>query len=266
MKARWLMTERNAPVAGVSSGAHQAWASLNLGGHVGDSPEAVAENRGRLGAHLRAQGGLNVHYLHQVHGTDVTALDRLDLAPGAAVPSADAAWTSQPGPVCTVLVADCLPVLLQACDDRGDAVAVAAAHAGWRGLAAGVLESTMAAVTQGLNAAPAHWRAWLGPCIGPQAFEVGDEVRQAFVDAQGPAAAQAFRLHPVAQGKWLANLPQLARERLASLGLSLTEIGGNDASPAWCTVSNPSRFFSHRRDAARLGTSGRMAACIWLVP
>jgi YfiH family protein len=147
------------------------------------------------------------------------------------------------------MVADCLPVLF--CDAAGHQVA--AAHAGWRGLLGtqgqGVLEAAVAcfASTQGLM-------AWLGPCIGPTAFEVGDEVRAAFV-AASPDAADSFK--PGATGKWIADLQALARQRLAALGVK--RLFGNDGSAAWCTVQNPSRFFSHRRD----GVSGRMAACIW---
>jgi YfiH family protein len=151
------------------------------------------------------------------------------------------------------MVADCLPVLF--CDARGEQVA--AAHAGWRGLLGvqgrGILEATAstfaASETKGLM-------AWLGPCIGPQAFAVGEEVRSAFMHC-APTAADHFKAQP--GGKWLADLPGLARQRLQALGI--TRVYGNDGSQAWCTVANPSRFFSHRRD----GVSGRMAACIWRV-
>jgi len=148
------------------------------------------------------------------------------------------------------MVADCLPLLWT--DSRGSVVA--AAHAGWRGLAGtrglGVLE----ALVQALQVPPADLMVWLGPCIGPDAFEVGDEVKAAF-EAGQPAATACFR--PLAAGKWLADLPALARLRLQALGV--TRIYGNDGSLPWCTVSNPSRFFSHRRDRI----SGRLAACIW---
>jgi YfiH family protein len=154
---------------------------------------------------------------------------------------------------CTVMVADCLPVLF--CDAQGRQVA--AAHAGWRGLLGiqgkGILEQAIATFgTQGAEGL----LAWLGPCIGPQAFEVGDEVRAAFVAAT-PGAAACFK--PLSAGKWLADLPGLARQRLSALGIARTY--GNDGGQDWCTVSNPSRFFSHRRD----GVSGRMAASIWRV-
>jgi hypothetical protein len=198
--------------------------------------------------------------MNQVHGVQVA-----HLAPGLADGfTADAAVTAQPGLACTVMVADCLPVLLT---DAGG-TAVAAAHAGWRGLAAGVLEQTLtsfralapvhqaqAAIENGAN----QLLAWLGPCIGPDAFEVGAEVRAAFVDGDAGAAA-CFR--PGRAGRFLADLPALARRRLAALGV--TQVYGNDGSPPWCTVTQRERFFSYRRDQASLGGSGRMAACIWL--
>jgi polyphenol oxidase len=216
--------------------------SLNLGDHVGDTPEAVAENRRRFGAQLHARPV----FMKQVHGWQVAKLD-------VRTPDdieADACWTDEAGVACTIMVADCLPVLLT--DASG--AQVGAAHCGWRGLAGaqgqGVLEALHAAMALQGDAL-----AWLGPCIGPEAFEVGAEVRDAFV-ATDTGAASLFRPH--APGKFLADLPGLARRRLAALGI--TRIYGNDGSPAWCTVSNPSRFFSHRRDRI----SGRFAASIWL--
>lgn len=210
--------------------------TLNLGQHVGDEPAAVAENRRRLRAVLPAEPA----WLQQVHGTQVLRLDggRFDVPP-----EADAAWTAQPGVVCAVMTADCLPVLF--CDVSG--TRVAAAHAGWRGLAAGVLEETVVA----LATPPGDLLAWLGPAIGPDAFEVGDEVRQAFV-ADDPGAAAAFR--PGEPGKWLADLFALARRRLARAGVTRVFGGG------LCTVSDPTRFFSHRRDRR----SGRQASLVWL--
>jgi YfiH family protein len=153
------------------------------------------------------------------------------------------------------LVADCLPILL--CNADGSRVA--ALHAGWRGLAGkdglGVVEAVWLMLNSGPGgAAHSGVMAWQGPCIGPSAFEVGDEVRAAFV-LHGAEAAACFT--PLGAGKWLANLPALARQRLRALGV--TAVYGNDGSPAWCTVANPSRFFSYRRD----GVTGRMAACIW---
>lgn len=252
--------------------------TLNLGDHVGDEPRAVQANRSVLqGALADDTPGTRAVFLQQVHGTGVAALH-------AALPDgtcADACLTAAPGLACTVMVADCLPILLTDLQGR----AVAAAHAGWRGLAGqggvGVIEAvfndfsalvlsgkapaamlsvaTMEASAARPRSLAADMLAWLGPCIGPQAFEVGAEVRAAFC-AHDPAAAQHFT--DQGGGKYLADLAGLARQRLAALGI--TRVYGNDGSPDWCTVSQPSRFFSHRRDSAALGGSGRMAACIWL--
>lgn len=229
--------------------------SLNLGRPSGDDAPAVDTNRARLQAAL----GVTPTYLSQVHGVDSVEL-RGPAEPG--VIEADACSSATPGVVCTIRVADCLPVLFT---DRAGR-AVAAAHAGWRGLANGVLESCFEQFMQLLarqgedaRSVAAQTLAWLGPCIGPQAFEVGPEVRTAFVDQDGAAAA-CFAPQPA--GKWLADLPALARLRLRRIGVD--HIYGNDGSAAWCTVNNPLRFFSHRRDNLVLGGSGRMAACIWL--
>jgi YfiH family protein len=226
--------------------------SLNLGDHVGDEPEAVAANRRVLAQAI----GARPLFLSQVHGTRTVTLD--DDTPDGSV--ADACVTRVPRLACTVMVADCLPVLF--CDRAG--TTVAAAHAGWRGLAGaegtGVLEEALrhflavARIDRGEVAA--QTLAWLGPCIGPDSFDVGAEVRAAFM-ANDAAAGRHFRPH--APGKWLADLPALTRQRLAALGV--TEVHGNDGTPGWCTVADGSRFFSHRRD----GRSGRFAACIWLV-
>lgn len=237
-------------------GVSQApYASLNLGTHVGDDAHAVAHNRERL----RQCIGLSPLYLDQVHGTQVL---RLPQAPTDGV-CADGSATSAPGVVCTVMVADCLPVLLS--DHRG--TWVAALHAGWRGLlgldGVGVLEQGVASYGQHILAlasadiasVASDLIAWLGPCIGPTAFEVGEEVRLAFVSADADAT-QCFQA--LGGGKWLADLPALARRRLHACGVR--QVYGNDGSLPWCTVSNPGRFFSHRRDRI----SGRMAACIWL--
>jgi YfiH family protein len=220
-------------MGGVSAGP---FASLNLGDHVGDEPAAVAENRARLvrGLALPAEP----RWLKQVHGT--CALDAAAAVTGC---EADATFASLPGIVCAVLTADCLPVLF--CDRAG--TRVAAAHAGWRGLAAGVLERTVDA----LGAAPADVLAWLGPAIGPQAFLVGEEVRTAFL-SQDQATAAAFRPHR--EGRWLADLYALARRRLSRHGVDAVYGGG------LCTFSDPMQFFSYRRD----GTTGRMASLIWL--
>ena len=215
------------------------WDTLNLGDHVGDDPLAVAENRRRHAVQL----GARPVFLKQVHGRGVVRVDAG--APDGA--EADACWTDERGIACTMMVADCLPVLV--CDRAGRFVG--AAHCGWRGLAGGVLEALHAAMAAG---GAGELSAWLGPCIGPAAFEVGPEVRAAFV-CDDAAADALFRPH--VQGKYLADLPGLARTRLAALGVRA--IHGNDGSAAWCTVSNPSRFFSHRRDRV----SGRFAASIW---
>ena len=215
--------------------------SLNLGTHVGDMPRAVAANRSML----RDVLGVRPVFLEQVHGVEAVVLD--DAMPDGAC--ADACIALRPGIACTVMVADCLPVLFaSACGTR-----VAAAPAGWRGLAAGVLERTLErlAVHGGR-----HPFVWLGPCIGPRAFEVGDEVKAVF-ERHDPSTATCFRATG-APGKWWADLPMLARKRLAAARVQA--IHGNDGSDMWCTASNPLRFFSHRRD----GVGGRFAACIWL--
>jgi YfiH family protein len=215
--------------------------TLNLGDHVGDDAAAVAENRRRYAASL----GARPVFLQQVHGRGVVRLtaDTPDAS------EADACWTTERGVACTMMVADCLPVLLA--DAAG--TIVGAAHCGWRGLAGGVLEALCAEMARA-GASASALSAWLGPCIGPEAFEVGPEVRAAFAD-QDAGTAMLFHAHGPA--KYLADLPALARRRLAALGI--TAIEGNDGSRAWCTVSNPSRFFSHRRDRV----SGRFAASIW---
>lgn len=237
-----------------AGGVSQApYDSLNLGDHVGDDPVAVAKNRRRWGLELGC--AVQIRYLRQVHGCAAVEFDEH-------VPDdveADACWTNQAGRACTVLVADCLPILL--CDRQGRVVA--AAHAGWRGLAAGVVESIVARLASNLPGG-AQILAWLGPCIGPRAFEVGEDVRRAFLTAAGidqDAAAACFE-RGVAAGKWWCDLAALARRRLCAAGVG--DVAGNDGSDTWCTVTQSSRFFSHRRDALRLGGSGRMAASIWL--
>jgi YfiH family protein len=209
--------------------------SLNLGDHVGDEPQAVAENRRRLrrGLALPAEP----RWLSQVHGS--CSVDAVQAAAGC---RADAAYTAEEGVVCAVLTADCLPLLL--CDRQGRRVA--AVHAGWRGLLEGVIEQTVARMGVGDGLL-----AWLGPAIGPQAFEVGEEVRTAFV-AVDAAAGDAFV--PSASGRWLADLYRLARQRLARAGV-LAVYGGD-----LCTFSDAERFYSYRRD----GRTGRMASLIWL--
>jgi YfiH family protein len=178
-----------------------------------------------------------------VHGAEVL---RLQAGAQTLAQPADAAITTDAGIACTVLVADCLPVLFAAPQGRG----VGAAHAGWRGLAGGVLEATVAALCDAAACPPSELLAWLGPCIGPRQFEVGADVLEAF------AGATHFVPRPRADGamRWLADLPGLARERLRAAGLS------NVSGGAWCTVEDGSRFFSFRRD----GVTGRMAAAVWL--
>ena len=221
-------------LGGVSTGPY---ASFNLGDHVGDDPAAVIANR-RLLAEALALPAVP-HWLRQVHGTHVMRVSGMVTTEPL---EADGAWTDEIGVVCTVGTADCLPVLF--CDLAG--THVAAAHAGWRGLAAGVLEATVAA----LDVAPDRLLAWMGPAIGATAFEVGPEVREAFLRID-VAAAAAFRPGP--GDRWRADLTLLARQRLNRLGVN--GVWGGQ----WCTASDPDRFFSYRRD----GVTGRMATLIW---
>ncbi|TVQ43254.1 MAG: peptidoglycan editing factor PgeF [Gammaproteobacteria bacterium] len=259
MSAGWLWADwplAGRVQAGVSTreGGVSAppWGALNLALHVSDRPEHVRENRRRLAATL----GLPAEpaWLRQVHGTAVTRLGRPPAAGRVAVSAgvvsagapveADAAVAFQPGVVCAVLTADCLSVVLA--DTAGQCVGVA--HAGWRGLAGGVLEATIAA----LDVAPARLVAWLGPAISQACFEVGEEVRAAFL-AQDEGAGAAFTSN--ARGRWQADLCELARRRLAAAGVGSVHGGG------LCTFSDPARFHSHRRDGAG---SGRMATLAWL--
>lgn len=225
---------------GVSAGP---WAGLNMGRGGGDDPAAVSENRRRVLAALQAPA--EPLWIRQVHGVRVARMPQESLQ-GGDEPEADAVFSTEPGVVCAVQAADCLPVLF--CDAAG--TVVAAAHAGWRGLCGGVLERTVAA----LPVPPAGLMAWLGPAIGPEAFEVGEEVREAFVAADAQAA-QAFR-PGAAPGKHYADLWQLARQRLRRAGVSRVSGGGLS------THADPARFYSYRRD----GVTGRMAALIWLAP
>jgi YfiH family protein len=259
LDADWLVPQWSAParvraVCTTRAGGFSAapYASLNLGRSAGDAPADVQRNRERL-----EQGiGLAVRYTSQVHGCDVV---QQPLAPDT-IAQADGCFTQQAGVVCTVMVADCLPVLLT--DTEGSFVA--ALHAGWRGLAGaqgrGILETFLdqkvasSLINTALNAPEIV--AWLGPCIGPAAFEVGGDVRDAFVEHSAEAAL-AF-VPGANPGKWDANLQLLARQRLHALGVR--HVYGNDGSVPWCTFCNPSRFFSFRRD----GVTGRHAASIWL--
>ena len=234
---RTLMTTR---LGGVSGGAGGAYSSLNLGAHVGDDPAAVTSNRERLTSLLAAKSAGAPVWLNQVHGTRIISADSVV---GSTPPEADGSFSRIPQVVCAVMTADCLPVLF--CDIGG--TVVAAAHAGWRGLLAGVLEASIVA----MRVPGEELIAYMGPAIGPQAFEVGNEVRAAFVAAD-PGAAQAFR--PATEGKWLADIYGLARQRLARKGLTRV-YGGTH-----CTFTEAERFFSYRRD----GQTGRMASLIWL--
>jgi YfiH family protein len=239
MRIDWITPDWPAPagvravstlrVGGVSAGP---FASLNLGDHVGDGPSRVAENRHRLRAALALPA--DPLWLNQVHGIEVVRADSPDTR------EADAAWTAARGVVCAVMTADCLPILL--CDRQG--TRVAAVHAGWRGLANGVVEAAVSVLD-----APDPL-AWLGPAIGPEAFEVGEEVRQVFIERLGDSS-DAFR---PANGKWRADLYTLARRVLHRAGVTAVHGGG------YCTHSDPARFFSYRRD----GQTGRMASLIWL--
>jgi len=227
---RALITTRN---GGVSTGPY---ASFNLGRRSGDDPQAVAANHARLRGLLPQEP----KWLKQVHGTRVADADAPD-----EMPEADASIARRAGTVCAVMIADCLPVLL--CDRKGSVVA--AVHAGWRGLAGGVIENAVREMAEA-GAAPAELLAYLGPAIGPSAFEVGSDVYDAFL-ARDPLCAQAFTPHR--RGKWLADLFLLARQALERSGVG--SVYGGDL----CTVSDPQRFFSYRRDK----TTGRMAALIW---
>jgi YfiH family protein len=254
LPAGWIVPDWPAPPGvqalcttregGVSRGSFD---SLNLGDHVGDDPAAVAANRAALARAMQARPV----FMRQVHGTAAAQL-RDDTADGV---EADACLTTHLNLACTIMVADCLPVLFAVSNGS----AVAAAHAGWRGLAgsagAGVLETVCHQVWMHTGATPQETIAWLGPCIGPESFEVGPEVKAVF-EARDAGAGALFKPH--GPGKWLADLPGLARRRLRALGLA--SIHGNDGSTSWCTVANPSRFFSHRRDHGR---SGRCAAAVW---
>jgi YfiH family protein len=239
-------------MGGVSLGP---WDSLNLGVHVGDDPAAVLENRHRV----RKQGSLPSEpvWLEQVHGTSVVELDaastprivsdaeHLMQSPR---PRADASITRAHGVVCAIQVADCMPVLFAARDGS----VVGAAHAGWRGLASGVLGATVSA----MNASPDQIIAWIGPTIGPSHFEVGDDVVSAFRDTaeRSDLAPTEAAFKRKFDGKWLCDLYALARIRLAALGITSVSGGG------WCTFEDAQRFYSYRRD----GQTGRMAALIWL--
>lgn len=233
--ARVLATTRR---GGVGTGT---WSTFTLGAPADADDAGVSINRGRLQRLLDLPA--DPTWLRQVHGNRCVELDGSELPDRI---EADAAWTASPGVVCAVLTADCLPVVLT--DRMGHAVGVA--HAGWRGLANGVIEALVAA----LPVDPMDLTAWLGPAIGPAAFEIGPEVREALVSAD-PGATTAF--HAGAGDRWHADLYELARRRLRALGVTSIEGGG------LCTFSDPERFFSHRRAS---GPTGRMATLTWLDP
>ncbi len=233
-------------LGGVSVGPFE---SFNLGDHVQDDPNAVIRNRALLQAEL---GGARPVFLSQVHGVDVVGLH--PQTPDGT--TADACFTQCAQLACTIMVADCLPLLLT--DAAGSIVA--AAHAGWRGLAAGVVEQTVQAMCTQAKLKPSQVRVWLGPCIGPETFEVGDDVRQAFIHHAAPEFSKSgrfFKSHPTHAGHWLVDLAGLARLRLQAMGV--TAVDGNDSTSGWCTVTQTSRLFSYRRD----GLTGRFAVCIW---
>lgn len=243
LRARWrvpgvasVMTTRP---GGVSGGP---WESMNLGIAVEDEPANVVRNRALLREAICAAP----IFMKQVHGTTVIRLERGHV--DGPTLQADACITTEPGIACTVQVADCLPVLFAAPG------VVGAAHAGWRGLAGGVIEATLAALCDAGGCQPQDVQCWLGACIGPEAFEVGADVLSGF--GVEPAGADAKRFRPIGPAKWLANLPLLARDRLTHAGV--LDIDGG----TWCTVHDSSRFFSFRRD----GVTGRMAAAIWRTP
>ncbi|RAS37279.1 peptidoglycan editing factor PgeF [Paraburkholderia bryophila] len=256
-RVRALVTTRNGGVSLPPFGRWQDGADqpggLNLGMKAGDDPAAVAVNRARL---LALAGVSEAAWLEQIHGAGIVrAEDVLAQRHASDAPTrADASITDRPGTVCVVMVADCMPVLF--CDEAGRAVG--AAHAGWRGLAAGIVEQAARRVAELAGVETGALHAYLGPSIGPDAFEVGPDVRDAFMNgvdgAQRDATANAFVEHPHNPGKYLADLPALARLRLQRLGV--TRVIGGDL----CTVTQRDRFYSYRRDRE----TGRMAALIWL--
>ncbi len=217
-----------------------AWAGLNLADNCGDNSAHVQKNRHLLRQVTTLPG--DPVWLRQIHGTTVINAAGESADPGTEPPQADASFSTRPGIVCGILTADCLPVLF--CEHHGRKVA--AAHAGWRGLAVGVLEQTVLA----MQVPAANLLAWLGPAIGPLAYEVGDDVRDNFIAADSRAEA-AFSVS--VNGRWMADLQALAAARLRHLGISNIHASNS------CTYQNPEDFYSYRRD----GTCGRMASCIW---
>lgn len=234
LNVKALFTTRN---GGVSGGRNGAYATLNLGSHVNDDASDVDDNRALLNKYLPS----TPKWLTQVHGTTLLCLDDKTTAL-----QGDAAFSRTNETVCAVMVADCLPVFL--CDTAGTMVAVV--HAGWRGLAAGIIEKTVAEMRDDKT----QLMAWLGPAIGPRHFEVGEEVREIFVNHNRQSSAAFIPQPNDGDNKWLADIFHLAELRLAEAGVTAVYGGGI------CTYNDPSRFFSYRRD----GETGRMAALIWL--
>lgn len=217
------------------------WNSLNLGDHVGDDQNHVIQNRALLAQKAGFQSE-SLAWLRQVHGTDVAEITSQNVSD---CPAADASFTREPGLVCAILTADCLPVII--CDRAG--TLVGAAHAGWRSLCGGVLENLISRMN-----VPAHELiAWMGPAIGPEQFEVGPEVRDAFV-AYSPSAKRAFASERARPGHFMADIFELARQRLAAVGVQAVDGGGI------CTYTDERRFYSYRRD----GQTGRMATLVWI--
>lgn len=243
LKPDWSAPDRVRAISTTRAGgvSVRPWNSLNLGSHVEDNPEHVQENRQRLAESTGLDSAL-IGWLNQVHGTEAVELTANNV--GQTV-KADASYTRHPGIACAILTADCLPVILA--DSEG--TVVGAAHCGWRSLCGGVIENLVSAMA----VAPEALQAWLGPAIGPDSFEVGPEVRDAFLD-HDPKAVHAFRAEGARPGHFMADIYALATLRLNHLGVSVVTGGG------LCTVQNPDLFFSYRRD----GQTGRMATLVWL--
>lgn len=243
LKPDWSAPDRVRAISTTRAGgvSGRPWNSLNLGSHVEDDPEHAQENRRRL-AESTGLDSAQIGWLNQVHGTEVVELTPNNVGQAA---KADASYTHHPGIACAILTADCLPVILA--DSEG--TVVGAAHCGWRSLCGGVIENLVSAMA----VAPEALQAWLGPAIGPTSFEVGPEVRDAFLE-HDPEAANAFKDAGARPGHFMADIYRLAVLRLNRLGVYNVTGGG------LCTVQNPDRFFSYRRD----GRTGRMATLVWL--
>tara|TARA_B100002003_G_scaffold94232_1_gene87846 strand:+ start:1928 stop:2701 length:774 start_codon:yes stop_codon:yes gene_type:complete len=243
LKPDWSAPDRVRAVSTTraSGVSERPWNSLNLGSHVEDEPKHVQENRRRLAESI-GLGGDRIGWLNQVHGTEIVELTPNNVGQAA---KADASYTRHPGIACAILTADCLPVILA--DSEG--AVVGAAHCGWRSLCGGIVENLVSAMV----VAPETLQAWLGPAIGPDSFEVGPEVRDAFIK-HNPEAAAAFETEGARPGHFMADIYALATLRLNHLGVSSVTGGG------LCTVQDSDRFFSYRRD----GQTGRMATLIWL--